>query len=521
MLWIALYLPQLPLQIVQRTAFAEGYGVTSIGETQSPCVIADGPSLRPLILCANKAARERGVKPGMPVAAARALAGELVVLPRDEKMEAQALHNLGCWASQFTPGVVLHRQSEESGDGLLLDVSTVLTLHGGLSRLLIRLGQGIKDLGYHAEPGVAPTPIAAWILAKARHAALPSIRMCRDVAQLPERLAPLPMSLLDWPADEQNKLNALGIRRLHDCVNLPRDGFIRRFGAQRRLELDRMLGTEPDLREWFTLPDTFKSNIDFGFEVSDAMMLLFPLKRLLQELEGFLRGRGAGVQHWQLKLEHMSHRSSTLDLRVAAPERSAERFLALAREKLAQATLEGPVLGIGLAATELMTFEESSRTFIPDPRSRAIGWGQLVDKLTTRLGTDKVYRLRARDDHRPEQAWKPSEATAAEIGVRVTFRAPQAPKRKNGERNATLTPISPRPLWLLRTPRSLLSDAGQPLCQGRLRVIAGPERIESGWWDGQSARRDYYVARNGKGETFWIYREHRRSKDWYLHGIFG
>ncbi len=495
MLWIALYLPQLPLQLLQR-----------IGETQSPCIIADGPSLRPLALCANKAARDRGVKPGMPVAAARALAGELVVLPRDEKAEAQALHNLGCWASQFTPGVVLH----PSGEGLLLDVSTVLTLHGGLSRLLIRLGQGIKELGYQAEPGVAPTPIAAWTLAKARHAALPSIRMCRDVAQLPERLAPLPMSLLDWPADEQNKLNALGIRRIGDCVNLPRDGFIRRFGAQRRLELDRMLGTEPDLREWFTLPDTFKSNIDFGFEVANALMLLFPLKRLLQELEGFLRGRGAGVQHWQLKLEHMSHRSSTIDLRVVAPERSAERFLALAREKLAQATLEGPVLGIGLAATELLTFEESSRTFIPDPRSRAIGWGQLIDKLTTRLGNDKVYRLRARDDHRPEQA-----------GVRVTFRAPQVPKRENGERNATLTPISPRPLWLLRTPRTLLSEEGEPLCQGRLRVISGPERIESGWWDGQSARRDYYVARNGKGETFWIYREHQRSKDWYLHGIFG
>ena len=50
--------------------------------------------------------------------------------------------------------------------------------------------------------------------------------------------------------------------------------------------------------------------------LSDALMLLFPLKRLLQELEGFLRGRGAGVQHWQLKLEHMSRRSSTIDLRV-------------------------------------------------------------------------------------------------------------------------------------------------------------------------------------------------------------
>ncbi len=508
MLWIALYLPQFPLQLMQR-----------FGETQSPCVIADGPTLRPLVLCVNKTARERGIKIDMPVAAARALAGELAVLPRNPQAEAQALHNLGCWASQFTPGVVLH----PSGEGLLMDVSTVLQMHGGLSRLLIRIGQGIKELGYHAEPGVAPTPIAAWVLAKARHAALPSIRMCRDPALLPERLAPLPMLLLDWSTDEQNKLNALGIRRISDCVNLPRDGFIRRFGAQRRRELDRMLGLEPDPREWFTLPDTFSSNIDFGFEVSNALMLLFPLKRLLQELEGFLRGRGAGVQHWQLKLEHMSHRSSTLDLRVVAPERSAERFLALAREKLAQATLEGPVLGIGLAATELLEFEENSRTFIPDPRSRAIGWGQLVDKLTMRLGNDKVYRLKSIDDHRPEQAWKGNAAAGLREAKASFVKGSSAvlPAKSSSREAHASSSGSPRPLWLLRTPRTLLSDEDQPLCQGRLRLIAGPERIESGWWDGHSARRDYYVARNGKGETFWIYREHRRSKDWYLHGIFG
>ncbi|MDY6982688.1 MAG: hypothetical protein SV422_06350, partial [Pseudomonadota bacterium] len=123
---------------------------------------------------------------------------------------------------------------------------------------------------------------------------------------------------------------------------------------------------------------------------------------------------------------------------------------------------------------------------------------------------------RAVDDHRPEQAWKQSEA-AASPRASGAFGAPK--------RDAKTPPVqamkSPRPLWLLRTPRTLHSQDGQPICQGgRLRLIAGPERIESGWWDGQSARRDYYVARNGKGETFWIYLDHRRSKDWYLHGIF-
>ena len=28
----------------------------------------------------------------------------------------------------------------------------------------------------------------------------------------------------------------------------------------------------------------------------------------------------------------------------------------------------------------------------------------------------------------------------------------------------------------------------------RLELLAGPERIESGWWDGADVQRDYYVA---------------------------
>src|SRR5690606_32126479 len=128
--------------------------------------------------------------PGMTVAAARALAGELAVLQRDTAAEEQALRNLACWALQFTPGVVL-----QAGEGLLLEVAATLRLHGGLARLLARLRQGLAELGYRAETGVAPTPLAAWLLAKARAAGV-RVRPCRDRALLPRQLDALPVTLL-------------------------------------------------------------------------------------------------------------------------------------------------------------------------------------------------------------------------------------------------------------------------------------------------------------------------------------
>jgi protein ImuB len=54
-----------------------------------------------------------------------------------------------------------------------------------------------------------------------------------------------------------------------------------------------------------------------------------------------------------------------------------------------------------------------------------------------------------------------------------------------------------------------------------LELLAGPERIESGWWDGDEASRDYFVARLPDGELAWIYREgDLGSVHWFLHGFF-
>jgi protein ImuB len=76
-------------------------------------------------------------------------------------------------------------------------------------------------------------------------------------------------------------------------------------------------------------------------------------------------------------------------------------------------------------------------------------------------------------------------------------------------------------LWLLHAPQELQSQRGRPCRGGVLELLAGPERIESGWWDGADIRRDYYVAGAISGARLWIYRECTKRKQWFLHGIFG
>jgi protein ImuB len=60
---------------------------------------------------------------------------------------------------------------------------------------------------------------------------------------------------------------------------------------------------------------------------------------------------------------------------------------------------------------------------------------------------------------------------------------------------------------------------GAPAWQGTLVLDGAPERIESGWWDGADVRREYHVARNGRGRCGWVFRD-LRTGHWYLHGVF-
>lgn len=449
---------------------------------------------------------EAGIREGQAVAAAKALAGDLRVVERNPATEREALERIAAWASQFTPMVSLESQ------GIALEVEGSLKLFGGHARLASAIRQGVRELGYQATLGLAPTPLAARLFARAE-AHGRAVRGCFGLPELRERAADLPLFLLDWPAEVLARLTDLGLLRVRDMVALPSEGISRRFGPGIALDLDRLLGRVPDPRLPYTPPQRFRSRIELPADVDGVEALLFPLKRLLVELEGSLRGRGAGVQRLALWLEHGRNARTCLDLDFASPEREADFILGLAREKLGRLTLPAATCALDLRAEALLPYSPRLGTWLPGAREQAIGRERLLERLAARLGKQRVFGIAMGDDHRPEKDWAAFGNWAPDASG-ATARAARRP-RVGGD------PISrPRPTWLLHRPHKLVIRDGHPTLQGELALGAGPERIEAGWWDGEEVRRDYYVAANPRGETFWIYREHRDPSAWYLHGVF-
>jgi len=479
MLWLSLYLPDLPLDLLGR----------GTSEPEHPLLIQDGPSQRPVVYACNGAACQAGIMPGMGLGAAHSLSPELRVHVRDPQAETEALEGVAAWAGQFTSRVVLQPPA-----GLLLEIEGSLTLFGGLAALRARILQGLRELGYTVAPAIAPTPLGSWLLARAGQP-----QEILEISHLHSVLRKLPITTLERSAHLIQALRGMGVQTVNDCLHLPRDGLARRLGPELVQYLDRALGRIPDPRPAYRAPPRFQRRLVLPAEVDSTEALGFAARRLLLELSGFLRGRGCGIQNLTLDLGHRQRPPSRLTLGLVRPSRDTEHLTRLLRERLEHHALAAPVDELVLRADRLIPLEEDSRNLFRHPESTAQDWPQLVERLQARLGVKAVRGLCPLPDHRPERAWR--FCTPGETGTTVTH-----PRR---------------PVWLLETPKPLPVSEGAPWLDGRLRFESGPERIESGWWDDMDVARDYFIAENPRHERFWVYRERRAPERWFLHGVFG
>jgi protein ImuB len=376
------------------------------------------------------------------------------------------LEAIGAWACQFTPKVSL-----EPPQALLLEVEGSLRLFGGLESHKNRLHCGVEEMGLSATLATAATPRAAlWF----------SYGKCESIDDVP----------LEAACNEEESrsfLKNIGIDTVGELMRLPREGLAQRCGRRLLDELDRALGTAPEPRAFFEPPPRFSARLELPAQVAHAEGLLFAARRLLVQLEGLLTARQAGIRAFTLILLH-EEGETAVDVGLASPARGTERLAQLLHEKLATLQLARPVEAIRVEAENFAVLHARTAGMFGDASAEAEDWARLAERLRARLGHDAVCGLATHPDHRPEHAWRrvePGEWDPHE------YRQP-----------------GPRPLWLLQP---------KPLSETNFELLAGPERIECGWWDGDEASRDYFIARLPDGPIGWIYRE---SGAWFLHGLF-
>ncbi len=470
-LWASLYLPSLLLDTM-----------TTDGDCPPAIAIVERCNNRQQVRSCNDTARHAGIRVGMPLNSAYSILPSLSAVEYDAEHEARLLYQTGEWAMQYSSMVSLHPPCH-----VLIEIGASRHLFGDFGKLIATLQQGLADIGYQASIGIAPTALAASVLARAE------VRVgTASLQRLPSLLGELPIQYLEFEEAVIDGLLRSGIRTIASLLDIPAASLTRRFGPQCPQTIARLLGQHPDPRTPIRLSDCFQRSLELPLEIDNTGALQFTTQRMVGELAAFLIARDCGVNAFELSLRHHRQPDTRVQLRFLQATSQARHLHRVLGERLAQIELAAPVIGLSLSATTFSQIERDAADLFVKSRGQRKTLGEVTDKLCSRLGADAVYTLATVDDHRPERAWQK--------------RFPD-----DNPEPAAAQAWPDRPLWLLPEP--------QPATRA-LSLESGAERIESGWWEADDVRRDYYIARDDHGARYWVFRNRDHTGTLYIHGLF-
>ena len=560
-IWFCLYLNRLPIEIFERSAFIKTNqnnhleaesdrdkcgtpAESSLGCTQAASRLKPLDTARqPIaivgqhhVIMTNAIAAQSGIEPGMLTTHAYSMNESIRCIAQDTDQESQTLKQLAQWMYDFTPHVCIL-----SEDSILLEVASCLKLFDGIDTLQIHIQNRLYQLGYSAKIGISTTGLAAQVAAKNE---LPLHTAGSPISQL-QHLSIHHLAL--HPADT-DKLKKVGIATLGELVALPRAALRKRLGQTATEHLERMIGERVDPQAWITPDIRFESSLFFTDNITSQRALLFPVRRLIQELTLFLTIRQLWTDSFTLTLSYRNKKQAEIQVNLAQPDNDETLFLRLFQARLENGLSSKETDQVSLKACYFYPADPDNRSLFDQTLLDSNSWARgdlkehhtqdqsgkhsdshiakgppkvskeannLISLLRSKLGDHACYGLSIEDDHRPEKSWKKTIQTRANASQNGTM--PQRPNHR-AQKGIDLLPSAMRPFFLLPKPRRL-SRQYIPTEHPSFRYLRGPERISFGWWEGIEEDRDYYVYQYQNRSIYWIFYRPLNHR-WYIHGVF-
>lgn len=437
-------------------------------------------------------------------------------------------------------------------DCLLLEVSSMARVFDGLDNLVAQYAQKALSLGLELQLAIANTPLAAQLLAQQapRYRALatdmqtgqvPSASYAEKsqppakslliqkplikapfVSQAPDcqesftqgiviqsrylqhehcdcLLASLPITHLPVSAYLAEAFTHIGLTTLEELMALPDKELGRRFGQALLQMLAKITGKMPQPMVYFEPLNHYRQKLSLLYEVESMAGIIFPLRRMLNEMADYLQQRQLALQTLSLTFRYRDQEIPPLQSVIHYPfaEHRVEALLNLCHMQLARMTLYQPVVEIMISANKFVPLTLGQEAWLSEGAQSGARQA-LLSQLQARLGSDKVKGLRALSSHLPEKSWQSVELSSSQRTSASSMSSIEA-----------MIGVC-RPFWLLDQPKALSLT--------EFELLKGPERLQAHWWQEEGVCRDYYIACHIDGGLCWVYRD---QQGFYLHGWFG
>ncbi len=496
----------------------------------SPLALIQRTARGQIIHALNPAARALNLSRGQAQADALAMIPHLTCHPADPAADRRALEALAVWCERWSPSVTVD-PSEDGLEGLFLDLTGAAHLFGGEAQTLARIETRLKAAGIRARAAMAPTPGAAWALARWGEA-----RGIATESDVRERLAPLPVESLRIADAALKQTKRFGLKRVGDLYPMPRAGLARRFrdgagiGLVRRL--DQATGATNEALVPTRAPARYRGWEAYADPLTDTAGVEQRLPGLAEQLARAMEADGQGARALTLTAFRVDGRTSAVSIRMGRALCDVPVWMRLFRETGIERIDPGFGIDALMLTAEVVEPVVALQVAIgqEDQARQAEGMAALIDRLSARLGEASVRVATPCGSWLPERAerWRPALA--------------KAPPPEEGAGD----PRRARPLLLLDPPEPVEATADLPdgtpaqfTWRRVLRKVAraeGPERLSPEWWrprpDGRLARtRDYYRIEDEQGLRYWLFREglygaeyvgakDQRPPSWWMHGMF-
>ena len=523
-----LWLPDFPLERLSRQQ-------PGAVPADRPFVLTTSKGQAVAIHAANRAAEALGIHPGLALADARAVAPGLLSKKAEPERDRRALVKLARWCERYGPGF-----AADGPEGIWVDITGVAHLFGGERKLLADAVRRLKALGLTAHAGIGDGIGAASALARFVSSKSLTQRIAAPGASL-AALGPLPAAALRLDEASVRLLTRLGLKRIGDLANLPRESLKRRFSSRVAAEavllrLDQALGAAEEPLRPLDRPTDYASRAAFPEPLIAAEGLETAIRGLTDDLGDLLAKAGRGANRIVLTLHRSDGTSASLKADLSRPSHQGAHLFGILAAKLETFDAGDGIDVVLLKATRTQKMQASQRRLASLKEEDEEAFAGLVDRLGNRLGRNLVLRLEPVASHLPERAELMQSALSPATVPQgkgpagsLTGRLPGGPELQRPpllfvrpEPAEVLAEVPEGPPRRLRWRRKLT----------RILKSEGPERIAPEWWHETGsgappgAPRDYYIVEDETGTRLWLFREglgprpDGRPPAWYVHGLF-